>query len=58
MRDRNTIRVLFEKIGFSFKQGKFNALYNKARECCNATDDRVSVRAFLQAMQIFKNLEE
>jgi len=58
MRNRDTIRVLFEKIGYSFKQGKFNAMYNKARECCSATDDRVSVRAFLQAMQIFKNLEE
>lgn len=32
MRPRDTIRVLFEKIGYSFKQGKFNALYNKARD--------------------------
>lgn len=50
LRDRETIRVLFEKIGYSFKQGKFNALYNKSKDMCQAKDDRVSVRSFLQAM--------
>jgi len=48
---------LFEKIGYSSKLGKFNTLYNKAKEICQSNDDRVSVRAFLQAMQIFKDME-
>jgi hypothetical protein len=50
MRDRETIRTLFAKIGHSFKAGKFNTLYNKAREICQSEDDRVSVRAFLQSI--------
>lgn len=57
LRERDTIRALFEKIGHSFKQGKFNALYNKAKEIVGAQDDRVSVRSFLQAVQVFQDLE-
>lgn len=34
MRDRESIRKLFEKIGHNFKAGKFNTLYNKAKEVC------------------------
>jgi hypothetical protein len=47
MRNRDAIKSLFEKIGHSFKAGKFNTLYNKAKECCQSQDDRVSVRGFL-----------
>lgn len=57
MRDRDTIKVLFEKIGHSFKAGKFNTLYNKAKEICQAQDDRVSVRAFLHAINVFRDLD-
>ena len=56
MRDRESIRALFEKIGHSFKAGKFNTLYNKAKEVSQSTDDRVSVRGFLQAIQIYADL--
>jgi hypothetical protein len=31
-RDRQEIKGLFERIGHVFKIGKFNALYNKAKE--------------------------
>lgn len=31
-RTRDEIRILFEKIGFSYKIGKFNAIYNRAKE--------------------------
>jgi hypothetical protein len=48
---------LFEKIGHSFKLGKFNTLYNKAKEMCPSRDDKVSVRAFMQAVQIFSDLD-
>ena len=57
MRDRESIRSLFEKIGHSFKAGKFNTLYNKAKEVSQSTDDRVSVRGFLQAIQIYADLD-
>ena len=57
LRDRDTIKLLFEKIGFSFKQGKFNALYNRAKEICDSQDDRVSVRAFLSSCNAFKDLD-
>lgn len=57
MRSREAIRSLFEKIGHSFKAGKFNTLYNKAKELCDSQDERVSVRGFLQAMQIYAGME-
>jgi hypothetical protein len=50
MRERQAIRDLFEKIGHSFKAGKFNTVYNKAKEICQSSDDRVNVRAFLQSI--------
>ena len=31
-RRRDEIRTLFEKIGYSYKVGKFNAMYNRALE--------------------------
>ena len=46
MRTRDEIKALFEKIGFSYKIGKFNAMYNRAKELSQSTDDKVSVRNF------------
>lgn len=51
-RDRATIKALFENIGFSYKVGKFNAMYNKAKEICGSHNDQVSVRAFMTAVQM------
>ena len=31
-RDRNQIKLLFSKAGFEYKLGKFNAIYNRAKE--------------------------
>jgi len=56
-RDRASIKNLFESIGYSYKIGKFNAMYNKAREICNSVDDRVSVRAFMTAVQMLHDTE-
>jgi len=52
-RDRDSIKSLFETIGYSYKIGKFNAIYNKAKEFCQSPDDRVSVRAFMTAVKMF-----
>lgn len=46
LRTREEIKTMFEAIGYTYKIGKFNAMYNKAKEICNAQDDRVSVRDF------------
>ena len=46
MRTRDEIKALFNKIGYNYKIGKFNAMYNRAKEISGSTDDRVSVRDF------------
>ena len=46
LRSREEIKALFEKIGFSYKIGKFNAMYNRAKEIAQSTDDRICVRDF------------
>jgi len=57
MRDRETIRVLFEQVGHSFRPGKFNTLFNKAKELSQSTDDRTNVRCFLQSMEIYSHMD-
>jgi hypothetical protein len=46
MRTRGEVKQMFEAVGYNYKIGKFNAMYNKAKEIGEATDDRVSVRDF------------
>jgi len=55
-RSREEIRMLFEKIGYSYKVGKFNAMYNRAKELTKAGDN-VSVRAFMQTVNEMHNIE-
>ena len=45
-RSREAIRTMFENCGHSYKIGKFNAIYNRAKELAQTVDDRVSVRDF------------
>lgn len=51
LRDRESIRSLFESIGYQYKIGKFNAIYNRGKEYCNSPDDRCSVRGFMEAVR-------
>jgi len=46
LRTREEIKSLFEKVGFTYKIGKFNAMYNRAKDLAGSQDDRVSVRHF------------
>ena len=50
---RSEIRSLFANIGYSYRQGKFNALYNRALDMMpiDAPVDMVSIRAFMTAVQ-------
>ena len=65
-RNREEIKTLFERIGFSYKIGKFNAMYNRAKELmgnsnsgnpASAAGDTVSVRAFMQAVGELHHVE-
>lgn len=56
-RSREQIQALFEKIGYQYKVGKFNTMYNKAKEMCNSQNDMVSVRSFMLAVNSFHDLE-
>ena len=49
-RTRDQIKAIFENIGFSYKIGKFNAIYNRAKEVAGSTDDKVCVRDFQYAL--------
>lgn len=57
LKSRQYIKDLFEKVGYSYKIGKFNAMYNRAKEICHSTDDRVNVRAFQAAISEMHNIE-
>ena len=57
-RPREEIKFLFEKIGYSYKIGKFNAMFNRAKEILNqGGSDMASVRAFMQAVQEMHHIE-
>ena len=67
-RTKDEIKTLFERIGFSYKVGKFNAMYNRAKELMGGTVggsaanasaqvETVSVRAFMQAVKELHSVE-
>ena len=60
-RTREEVKALFERIGFSYKIGKFNAMYNRAKDLMGAAapaiGDTVSVRAFMQAVNEMHSVE-
>ena len=55
-RPREEIKLLFEKIGYSYKIGKFNTMYNRAKEL-TGSGERVSVRAFMQVVNEMHHIE-
>ena len=57
LRTRDEIKTLFEKVGYTYKIGKFNAMYNRARELAQSEDDRVSVRHFQMAISELHSVE-
>jgi hypothetical protein len=65
-RSREEIKTLFERIGFTYKIGKFNAMYNRAKDLmtngnsgnpASAGGNTVSVRAFMQAVRELHSVE-
>ena len=45
-RTREEIKKMFEAVGYNYKIGKFNAMYNRAKEIAQTADDKVCVRDF------------
>lgn len=56
-RDRDAVKALFAKIGYNYKVGKFNCIFNRAKEMCDAQNDQVSVRAFMMAVNALHHVE-
>lgn len=58
-RSRHNIRQLFANIGYSYKPGKFNAIYNRALALMplGSPDDMVSCRAFMTAISMLHDVE-
>ncbi len=58
-RARDEVKMLFERIGFQYKIGKFNAMYNRAKVLMGSqtSGDNVSVRAFMQAVNELHHVE-
>jgi hypothetical protein len=56
-RSRDQVKALFEKIGYTYKVGKFNCIFNRAIEMCNSQDEMVSVRAFMMAVNALHHVE-
>ena len=48
---------MFTAIWYKYNIGKFNAMYNRAKELGEAQDDRVSVRDFQVAISQLHNIE-
>lgn len=46
LRTRDQIKAMFDKIGYTYKIGKFNAMYNRAKEYSGTQSDEVSIRHF------------
>jgi len=54
-RAKEEIRTIFTRIGISYKQGKFEGVYQRAQEL-EGSNDKVSVKSFYQAVQEMDHL--
>jgi EF-hand domain-containing family member B len=49
--------MIFENIGYKYQLGKFNAIYNRAKEVAGSKDDCVCVRDFQYALSEMHQIE-
>lgn len=60
-RPKEDVKALFEKIGFSYKIGKFNAIFNRGVEYTEQSTecppDYVSIRGFMLAVKDLHHIE-
>lgn len=57
LRSRDEIRELFTRIGYSYKVGKFNAMFNRARALDQCASDACSVRSFMKIVEDLNDFE-
>lgn len=57
LRTRDEIRELFSRIGYSYKIGKFNAMFNRAKTLDQALVDMCSARAFMKIVEEMNDIE-
>ena len=56
-RGKDELKVIFDRIGYTYKIGKFNAMFNRAKEITNQGPELASVRAFMQAVNEMHHIE-
>lgn len=56
-RAREDVRRLFENIGYQYKVGKFNAMFNRAVELTDTREEKASVRAMMQVVKEMHHME-
>jgi hypothetical protein len=57
LRPKQDIKELFSKIGYSYKVGKFNAMFNRARLLDETPSECCSVRAFMRITEEMNDIE-
>lgn len=57
LRSRDEIKELFRRIGYNYKIGKFNAMFNRAKLLDESTIDSCSVRAFMKIVEEMNDME-
>lgn len=57
LRTKDEIKDLFSRIGYSYKIGKFNAMFNRAKLLDGSPSDTCSVRAFMKIVEELNDIE-
>lgn len=57
LRSRDEIKALFSRIGYSYKVGKFNAMFNRAKQIDGADGDVCSVKSFMKIVEEMNDME-
>jgi hypothetical protein len=57
LRSREEIRELFSRIGYAYKVGKFNAMFNRAKVLDQCASDACSVRSFMAIVEQMNDIE-
>lgn len=56
-RGKDELKVIFDRIGYTYKIGKFHAMFNRAKEITNQGPELASVRSFMQAVNEMHHIE-
>jgi len=57
LREKEVIRKMFANIGYAYKPGKFEGLFQRAQQLCGIDEEYCSAGAFIQAIKEMGHLE-